>query len=287
MPTKARGGSAAIPRLVKKGDFRVMRARFTTLPRFVQFAAVVGVLVLALSGTAGAARLITGDQIKDGSITGADIKGGSVGASDINASARDALRGPRGATGSPGAAGAQGPVGPIGASGPAGAKGDQGARGLAGPKGDTGAAGPAGPQGDSGATGPAGPTGGTGAQGPKGDVGDQGHAGPKGDVGPAGPANVVVRKTTASVISGTQPVITAMCQPGEKAVGGSAEGAYANNGSFTSVLTPGGDYPVNSEGVKADTGDVPRGWQARFTINDVSGSQSIHGAAYVYVICVS
>ncbi|EHN11651.1 hypothetical protein PAI11_14560 [Patulibacter medicamentivorans] len=84
-------------------------------------------LVLALGGTATAAKLITGGDIKNNSITGKDVKSRSLALSDLSTSARKALRGQ---------------TGPAGPAGPAG--------GPVGPKGDTGAAGPAGPAGPSG-----------------------------------------------------------------------------------------------------------------------------------------
>jgi hypothetical protein len=73
-------------------------------------AAVVG------SGTAGAARLITGRQIKDGSITGRDIRNKSLTATDF----RGSVRGPAGPAGLAGAAGRPGAAGPAGPAGPAG-----------------------------------------------------------------------------------------------------------------------------------------------------------------------
>ena len=71
---------------------------------------VVG-LAVASAGTATAAKLITGKQIKDG----------SIGTADLAKSVRQKLaqKGATGATGSPGAPG-------VGFPGPAGAKGDKG-----------------------------------------------------------------------------------------------------------------------------------------------------------------
>ena len=53
------------------------------LSRPAQLIAAVAVLVIALGGTATAAKFITGAQIKDGTITGRDIKAGSIDASDL------------------------------------------------------------------------------------------------------------------------------------------------------------------------------------------------------------
>jgi hypothetical protein len=65
-------------------------------------------LVLAMTGSAVGARLITGKQIKNSSITGKDVKNKSLTKSDF----RGSVRGPRGLTG------AQGPPGATGAPGP-------------------------------------------------------------------------------------------------------------------------------------------------------------------------
>jgi hypothetical protein len=88
-------------------------------------------LFVALTGTAVAttSALITGKQIKNGSITGLDLKNKSVGVADLATKARGA-RGARGAAGPPGAAGAQGPQGAQGAQG---IQGTQGIQGPAGP----------------------------------------------------------------------------------------------------------------------------------------------------------
>jgi hypothetical protein len=65
-------------------------------------------LMLAMTGSAVGARLITGKQIKNSSITGKDVKNKSLTKSDF----RGSVRGPRGLTG------AQGPPGATGAPGP-------------------------------------------------------------------------------------------------------------------------------------------------------------------------
>ena len=65
------------------------------------------VIAVAVAGTAGAARMITGGQIKNG----------SIGLADLSSGARAALRGQRGAQGQ---AGPMGPSGPAGPAGPAG-----------------------------------------------------------------------------------------------------------------------------------------------------------------------
>src|SRR3954452_25284200 len=83
----------------------------TITPSGSMVVAVVALLV-ALSGSAVAASLITGKQIKDGTIQ----------TKDLAKTARASLKGKAG------------PAGPAGLAGPIG---------PAGPKGDTGAAGPA------------------------------------------------------------------------------------------------------------------------------------------------
>ena len=77
-------------------------------------------ILLSITGSATAAKLITGKQIKNNSVTGQDVKNGSLASGDLSASARDALKGnvgPAGAPGAPGAPGAAGAPGPAGPSG--------------------------------------------------------------------------------------------------------------------------------------------------------------------------
>jgi hypothetical protein len=110
-------------------------------------------LSIALGGTASAAVLITGKQVKDGSVsarditnrslTGLDVKDQSLTPLDFNGS----LEGPRGA------AGPAGPGGPAGSAGPAGPQGPKGEQGPTGPSGPAGPAGPAGARGPSGVSG--------------------------------------------------------------------------------------------------------------------------------------
>lgn len=85
-------------------------------------AMVVALLALMLGtvGGAVAGTLITGAQVKDGSLTGADVKNRSLGAVDLSAAAVRSLRGQRGPQGVAGPAGLQGP---SGLAGPAGTPG--------------------------------------------------------------------------------------------------------------------------------------------------------------------
>lgn len=72
-------------------------------------------LVIATAGTATAAKLITGKQIKDGSISSKDLS------KTVQAQLKKAgAAGPAGAAGSPGAAGAKGDKGDKGDTGPVG-----------------------------------------------------------------------------------------------------------------------------------------------------------------------
>jgi hypothetical protein len=113
-------------------------------------------VVLAMTGSAFAARaLITGADIKDGSITRADLSGRTVNSlkgkqGKRGAAGRDGFTGARGPQGDTGPAG---PAGPGGPAGPQGSKGDPGITGAPGPQGRTGALGPRGGQGDPGTPG--------------------------------------------------------------------------------------------------------------------------------------
>jgi hypothetical protein len=96
----------------------------------VTFANVVACLALffalggtsmAQSGARSAVRLITGQEIKNGSLTGADIRDRSLLAEDFRAGQL-----PSGQDGATGATGAPGAAGAAGATGAAGVKGDPG-----------------------------------------------------------------------------------------------------------------------------------------------------------------
>jgi len=103
--------------------------RFATFPNVVAFLClfvVLGGTPLAAPARDAAKRLVTGRDVRDGSLQ----------ARDLSARARRALRGTRGATGP------AGPAGPVGATGPAGPAGPQGERGPAGPQGEPGPIGP-------------------------------------------------------------------------------------------------------------------------------------------------
>ena len=108
-------------------------------------------LFFALAGTA-----LAGPTAVDAAkklITGKQIKNGTVAAKDLTAAVRKKLN-----KKSTAAVGPQGPAGPAGPTGP---KGDAGTAGAAGPKGETGDTGPTGPTGPAGAQGPTGAAGAT------------------------------------------------------------------------------------------------------------------------------
>lgn len=102
-------------------------------------AGVVAALATVTAGTAGVQALITGAQIKDGTVASRDIKNGTIGRADISAGTLSSLRAPRGPAGVAGLQGATGPQGPPGAQGVAGPQGDTGSHGPQGAKGDPGA----------------------------------------------------------------------------------------------------------------------------------------------------
>lgn len=83
-------------------------------------------LMVAAGGSATAATLITGAQIRNNSITGADVKSSSLSGSDIKnkslspADFKGSVQGPAGPAGPAGSPGPAGPPGPQGAQGPHG-----------------------------------------------------------------------------------------------------------------------------------------------------------------------
>jgi hypothetical protein len=98
--------------------------------RHLSIAAVtVGVALIALAGTATAAGT--------GLITGVQIKNGTIGLADLSKKAKRSLKNQRGSAGPRGEVGPQGPAGQQGPQGPAGAKGDTGDKGEKGDKGDS------------------------------------------------------------------------------------------------------------------------------------------------------
>jgi hypothetical protein len=88
-------------------------------------------LCVAFTGTATAALVMTGKDIKDRTVTGKDIKNRTLGTKKLTKRAVASLTGQRGPAG-------PGPAGPVGAHGPQGPQGPQGPEGPKGPKGDKG-----------------------------------------------------------------------------------------------------------------------------------------------------
>jgi hypothetical protein len=80
-------------------------------------------LFVAFSGTATAALVMTGKNIKNGTITGKDVKNRTLDTKKLSIKAVTSLSGQHGP------AGPQGPKGDTGATGPRGQKGDTGPRG--------------------------------------------------------------------------------------------------------------------------------------------------------------
>lgn len=106
-----------------------MSSRTIRRPSASMLVAILAV-VLACAGTATAAKLLTGADIKNSSLTGADIKNKSLGIGELTAAAVSGLKGATGPAGPQGAAGA---AGAPGAPGDKGDKGDTGAQGERGP----------------------------------------------------------------------------------------------------------------------------------------------------------
>jgi hypothetical protein len=128
------------------------------------------VAVLGISGTAYAAKLVTG----------ADIKDGSISTNDLSKKAKVSLKGDRGIKGNVGTKGNKGDRGSKGRLGMTGAQGVAGAAGVQGTAGVTGvqgAAGVPGVQGAAGTNGLAGTPGGNGAPGANGSDGTDGTDG--------------------------------------------------------------------------------------------------------------
>ena len=90
-------------------------------------ALVVLVAAIALMASAGAgataALMITGKQVKDGSLTSADVKNRSLKVKDFSPKAKTKLTGATGARGATGPAGPQGPAGTSGLPGRPGLSG--------------------------------------------------------------------------------------------------------------------------------------------------------------------
>lgn len=98
------------------------------MSRTAHIAALVAVALASAGTTATAAKLVTGKDVRNGSLTGADVKDRSLGGADLKRGGIPADRLTAGARKSlEGQAGPAGATGPQGPQGPQGAKGDPGA----------------------------------------------------------------------------------------------------------------------------------------------------------------
>ena len=86
--------------------------------RMAPIAAGLVALVAVTAATAGVRALITGAQIKDGTISTRGLRNGTIERVDLAPSTLSSLRGPRGARGAVGPAGPPGSAGPPGAATP-------------------------------------------------------------------------------------------------------------------------------------------------------------------------
>ena len=109
----------------------VMRSLVEASIHVQSYLVAVLLLAVAVAGTAGAAALITGKDIKDESVTGRDVRDGSLRSRDFDGAVQGPA-GPKGDTGEAGPAGPAGPKGDPGNQGPAGPAGSQGPSGVSG-----------------------------------------------------------------------------------------------------------------------------------------------------------
>lgn len=205
-------------------------------------------LVVALGGSAYAAAQLTGRDIRDGSLTGADLAPETITGREV---ARRSLPGSKLVAGS------------VGRDAVAGGAIEQ--RHLARRLAERLLAAPA-----------AGPRGETGPQGPQ---GARGPAGPQGATGTPGLLGVTTR--TAQVGPGTNAPaqVTAACEAGEVATGGSFELQVADDvpGPIT-YLTAGGSFPSDPSGEPVRGGPATA-WTA--TISVLSEERLL----VVHVVC--
>ena len=115
-----------------------MRSILTRLFRRHTTAVAYLALFAALGGSAYAAVIVTGKNIKDATITGRDVRNQSLGTNKLSAAAVSSLTGQRGPAGPQGASGGRGPAGRNGETGPVGPQGPQGQAGPPGPSGISG-----------------------------------------------------------------------------------------------------------------------------------------------------
>jgi hypothetical protein len=208
------------------------------LGRSALLLAILALTLAITSAASGTVRaLISGADIKDGSITSRKIADHTIRAVNLSPATVRLL---------------QGQQGPAGATGPAGPSGPAGS---AGPRGDAGATGSQGPQGPKGETGPQGPPGLPG--------GPPGPQGPPGPAGPAGTAAVSIHSApynlAASGSNGDAADVTADCATGQKAVGGGFVGDtdVFNEDTRPTAADDGWTmFLVNNDNTRAATGTV-------------------------------
>ncbi len=207
------------------------------MPRPATVIAVIA-LIAACTGSATAASLITGKQIKNGSVTGADLRNNSVTGADLrNATVanRDVKKGTLAADRLSAAAIAS--LSRPGPSGPAGAQG---------------AAGPAGAQG------PAGPQGATGVA-----------TAVTRTTSFTFPAN---NGATGQVLSAA-----VLCQTGETVVGGGYRTPNTSSSGQPNTIV-GTSAPADAGSLPASAGETPRGWyvQARRNVDTVAQTVDVY-----------
>jgi hypothetical protein len=114
-------------------------------------------------------------------------------------------------------------------------------------------------------------TGAAGLTGAPGATGKEGSPGKEGKAGPAGPTNVTVREgKLESIPAGKIGIVTASCNPGEKATGWGSSISGSD-----SEWTISESFPTPSSG-------TPTGWQVR-AFNHGAGANNL----VAFVICVS
>jgi len=113
----------------------------------------------------------------------------------------------------------------------------------------------------------------SGPPGPQGPQGDPGPPGPPGPKGPPGPVSTYVRRSTsASQDAFGNAVATALCDAGDRAVGGGG-GAGTANGNMRA------SRPTNAGGT-LPAGSNPGGWVVSFDKFDAA-----HPDAFAEVVC--
>lgn len=204
-------------------------------------------LVFSLSGTAYAAKLYTGRDVRDGSLTGRDIRDGSIARADLSATLLRSIS-TGGSGGGSTLVGERGPAGPQGRQGAPGSPGAQGASGQSG---------------------------GVGSMGPAGPVGPPGSQGEAGLAGTNAATSVVIRTGSGTLAANARSSYTKYCTGGARAVGGGGLAALTGNYLVAS-------YPVDGNGVIVD-GGIATGWRVVIQSAVASSDMNIK----VFAVCVT